>query len=178
MPCINIDECAFGSTASASVPALHALTAHLNLSLALKWASSATLLASAIPVGVCVHSVLLSYSNTMLIGIVLEGSDGAALKEGAMVVVGAFFFFFFFFLNWIYCRTHKLPTDTLRGRMGPLHRVPSSRLGSRYPQGVPSYSTPTSVSGLREWQCLACNGGLPKARPCKDSEKEGVRGRR
>ncbi len=82
MPCINVDECAFGSTASASVPALHALAAHLNLSLALKWASSAALLASAIPVGVCAHSVLLPYSNTTLIGVVLEGSDGAALKEG------------------------------------------------------------------------------------------------
>ena len=72
----------FGSTASASVPTPHALVAHLNLASTLEWASCACPLASAIPVGVCAHSVLLPYSNMTLIGIVLEGSDGATLKEG------------------------------------------------------------------------------------------------
>lgn len=80
----------FGSTASASVPALHALAAHLNPASALKWACSAAPLASAIPAGVRAHSVLLPYSDATLIGVVLEGSDGSALKEGAKAVVGAF----------------------------------------------------------------------------------------
>jgi ubiquinol-cytochrome c reductase core subunit 2 len=80
----------FGSTASASVPTLHALAAHLNPAPALKWASSAAPLASAIPAGVRAHSVLLPYSDATLVGVVLEGKDGAALKEGARAVVGAF----------------------------------------------------------------------------------------
>ena len=80
----------FGSTASASVPALHALAAHLNPASALKWASCAAPLASAIPAGVRAHSVLLPYSDATLIGVMLEGTDGAALKEGAKAVVGAF----------------------------------------------------------------------------------------
>ena len=53
----------FGSTASASVPALHTLAAHLNPASALKWASCASPLASAILVGVRAHSVLLPYSD-------------------------------------------------------------------------------------------------------------------
>jgi ubiquinol-cytochrome c reductase core subunit 2 len=80
----------FGSTASASVPALHALAAYLNPTPALKWASSAAPLASAIPAGVHAHSVVLPYSDATLIGVVLQGKDGAALKEGAKAVVGAF----------------------------------------------------------------------------------------
>jgi ubiquinol-cytochrome c reductase core subunit 2 len=80
----------FGSTATASVPALHALAAHLNPAPALKWATSAAPLASAIPVGVSAYSVLLPYSDATLIGVVLEGTDGGALKEGAKAVVGAF----------------------------------------------------------------------------------------
>ena len=80
----------FGSTASASVPALHALAAHLNPAPALKWATSAAPLASGIPVGVSAHSVLLPYSDATLIGVVLQGTDAGALKEGAKAVVGAF----------------------------------------------------------------------------------------
>ena len=80
----------FGSTATASVPALHALAAHLNPASALKWTSSAAPLASAIPAGVRAHSVLLPYSDATLVGVMLEGKDGAALKEGAKAVVGAF----------------------------------------------------------------------------------------
>jgi len=80
----------FGSTASASVPALHALAAHLNPAPALKWAASAAPLASAIPAGVRAHSVLLPYSDATLLGILLEGRDVAALGEGAKAVVGAF----------------------------------------------------------------------------------------
>jgi ubiquinol-cytochrome c reductase core subunit 2 len=38
----------------------------------------------------CARSVLLPYSDATLIGVVLEGKDGAALKEGAKAVVGAF----------------------------------------------------------------------------------------
>lgn len=80
----------FGSTASASVPALHALAAHLNPAPALKWAGSSAPVASAIPAGINARSVLLPYSDATLIGVVLEGKDGAALKEGAKAVVGAF----------------------------------------------------------------------------------------
>ena len=80
----------FGSTASASVPALHALAAHLNPAPALKWAASAAPLAAAIPAGVHAHSVLLPYSDATLVGILLEGRDAAALGEGAKAVVGAF----------------------------------------------------------------------------------------
>lgn len=80
----------FGSTASASLPALHALAAHLNPAPALKWATSAAPLASAIPTGVSAHSVLLPYSDAALIGVVLEGTDAGALKEGAKAVVAAF----------------------------------------------------------------------------------------
>ena len=80
----------FGSTASASVPALHALAAHLNPAPALKWAGSSAPIASAIPVGIKARSVLLPYSDATLIGVVLEGKDAAALKEGAKAVVGAF----------------------------------------------------------------------------------------
>jgi ubiquinol-cytochrome c reductase core subunit 2 len=80
----------FGSTASASVPALHALAAHLNPAPALKWAASSAPVASTIPTGIHARSVLLPYSDATLIGVVLEGKDGAALKEGAKAVVGAF----------------------------------------------------------------------------------------
>jgi ubiquinol-cytochrome c reductase core subunit 2 len=80
----------FGSTKSTSVPALHALAAHLNPVPALKWASSVAPWASAIPAGVYARSVLLPYSDATLIGVVLEGTDGAALKEGAKAVVAAF----------------------------------------------------------------------------------------
>jgi ubiquinol-cytochrome c reductase core subunit 2 len=80
----------FGSTASASVPALHALAAHLNPAPALKWATSSAPVASGIPAGIHARSVLLPYSDATLIGVVLEGKDGAALKEGAKAVVGAF----------------------------------------------------------------------------------------
>ena len=80
----------FGSTASASVPALHALTAYLNPAPALKWASRTAPFASAIPAGVPAHCVLLPYSDVTLIGVVLERNDGGALKEGAKAVVGAF----------------------------------------------------------------------------------------
>ncbi|KAH9034226.1 LuxS/MPP-like metallohydrolase [Lactarius pseudohatsudake] len=80
----------FGSTASASVPALHALAAHLNPAPALKWATGAAPLASAIPAGVSARSVLLPYSDATLIGVVLEGADAGALAEGAKAVVGAF----------------------------------------------------------------------------------------
>jgi len=69
---------------------LHALAAHLNPASAVKWASSAAPLASAIPAGVHAHSVLLPYSDATLIGVMLEGSDGGALREGAKAVVGAF----------------------------------------------------------------------------------------
>jgi ubiquinol-cytochrome c reductase core subunit 2 len=80
----------FGSTASASVPTLHALAAHLNPEPALKWAASSAPVASGIPAGVRARSVLLPYSDATLIGVVLEGRDGAALREGAKAVVGAF----------------------------------------------------------------------------------------
>ena len=80
----------FGSTASASVPALHALVAHLNLASALEWASCACLLASAILVSVRAHSVLLPYSDAALISVMLEGNDGTVLKEGAKAVVSVF----------------------------------------------------------------------------------------
>jgi len=80
----------FGSTASALVPALHTLAAHLNPASTLKWASCACLLASAIPVGVHAHSVLLPYLDATLIGIIPKRNDGTALKEGAKAVVSAF----------------------------------------------------------------------------------------
>ena len=80
----------FGSTASASVPTLHALAAHLNPEPALKWAASSAPVASGIPAGIRARSVLLPYSDATLIGVVLEGKDGAALREGAKAVVGAF----------------------------------------------------------------------------------------
>jgi len=80
----------FGSTTSASVPAPHALAAHLNPASTLEWASCACLLASAIPVGVRAHSVLLPYSDATLISVIPKRNDGTALKEGAKAVVGAF----------------------------------------------------------------------------------------
>jgi len=80
----------FGSTTSASVPAPHALAAHLNPALTLEWASCACPLASVIPVGVHAHSVLLPYSDTTLISIIPKRNNGTALKEGAKAVIGAF----------------------------------------------------------------------------------------
>ena len=80
----------FGSTTSASVPAPHALTAHLNLASTLEWASCACPLASAIPVGVRAHSVLLPYLDVMLISIISKRNDGTALKEGTKAVVSVF----------------------------------------------------------------------------------------
>ena len=79
----------FGSTTPASVPALHALAAHLNPAPALKWAGSAAPVASAIPAGINARSMLLPYSDATLIGVVLEGKDSASLKEGSKAVVGA-----------------------------------------------------------------------------------------
>ena len=61
----------------------------LNPAPALKWAGSAAPVASAIPAGINARSVLLPYSDATLIGVVLEGKDSAALKEGAKAVVGA-----------------------------------------------------------------------------------------
>ena len=55
----------FSSTTSALVPTLHALVVHLNLASALKWASCASPLASAILVGISARSVLLPYSDMM-----------------------------------------------------------------------------------------------------------------
>jgi len=80
----------FGSTASTSVPTPHVLAAHLNPASTLEWASCACLLASAIPVGVCMHSVLLPYLDATLIGIIPKRNDSTALKEGAKAVVGVF----------------------------------------------------------------------------------------
>ena len=68
----------------------YTLVAHLNPASALKWASSAAPFTSAVPAGVCTHSVLVPYSDSAFIGVLLEGSDGAALKEGAKTVVGVF----------------------------------------------------------------------------------------
>ena len=70
----------FGSTASASVPALHAPAAHLNPAPALKWAGSSAPVASAIPAGIKARCVLLPYSDATAIGVVLEGKDAAAGK--------------------------------------------------------------------------------------------------
>ncbi|KAI0252304.1 Metalloenzyme, LuxS/M16 peptidase-like protein [Lactifluus subvellereus] len=81
----------FGSSSkSASLPALHALAAHLDPSPALKWAAGAAPLASAIPARVRARSVLLPYSDATLVGVVLEGADGRALGEGARAVAAAF----------------------------------------------------------------------------------------
>ena len=80
----------FGSTASASVPAPHALVAHLNPVSTLEWASCACPLASAIPVGVRAHSVLLPYLDAMLISVIPKRNDSTVLKEGAKAVIGAF----------------------------------------------------------------------------------------
>ena len=80
----------FGSITPTSVPALHALATHLNPARALKWAGSAAPVASAISAGINAHSVGLLYSDVTLIGVVLEGKDSAALKEGAKAVVGTF----------------------------------------------------------------------------------------
>jgi hypothetical protein len=43
---------------------------------------------SSIPAGINVRSVLPPYSDVMLIGVMLKGKDGAALKEHAKAVVG------------------------------------------------------------------------------------------
>jgi ubiquinol-cytochrome c reductase core subunit 2 len=81
----------FGSTSTASVPALHALAAHLNPSPSLKWSTSSTSpLAPSIPSGVSAHSILLPYTDASLIGVMLTGTDASALKEGAKAVVQAF----------------------------------------------------------------------------------------
>jgi len=80
----------FGSTTSALVPTPHVLAAHLNPASMLEWASCACPLASAIPVSVCAHSVLLPYLDVTLISVIPKRNDGTALKEGAKAVVGAF----------------------------------------------------------------------------------------
>jgi ubiquinol-cytochrome c reductase core subunit 2 len=81
----------FGSTSTASVPALHALAAHLNPSPSLKWSTSSTSpLAPSIPSGVSAHSILLPYTDASLIGVMLTGTNASALKEGAKAVVQAF----------------------------------------------------------------------------------------
>jgi len=80
----------FSSTASALVPAWHALAAHLNLASALKWASCASPLAS--DPGRCQRTQhpppLLG--RDALIGIMLKGNDGTVLKDGTKAVVGVF----------------------------------------------------------------------------------------
>jgi len=80
----------FGSTASASVPTLHTLAAHLNPASTLEWASCACPLVSAIPVGVHAHSVLLPYSDMTLIGVIPKRNDSTVLKEGTKAVIGVF----------------------------------------------------------------------------------------
>jgi len=66
------------------------LAAHLNPASMLEWASCACLLASAIPVGVHIHSMLLPYLDAMLISVIPKRNNGTALKEGAKAVIGAF----------------------------------------------------------------------------------------
>lgn len=80
----------FGSTASTSIPALHALNAHLNPTPSLKWCSSTSPLASSIPSTISAQSILLPYSDASLIGVMLAGTDASALKEAAKAVVQAF----------------------------------------------------------------------------------------
>ena len=80
----------FGSTASTSIPALHALSAHLNPTPSLKWSNSTSPLASSIPSSISAQSILLPYSDAALIGVMLAGTDASALKEAAKAVVQSF----------------------------------------------------------------------------------------
>ena len=80
----------FSSTTSASVPAWHALTVHLNLASALKYASYASLLASDPGQCQCAQHPPSLLGCDVLIGIMLKRNDGAVLKDGTKAVVGAF----------------------------------------------------------------------------------------
>jgi len=77
-----------------------------------------------------------------------------------------FFFFFFFFFGIVFIvNSNKLQTDTLRGLMGPLRRIPARQAGVTLVPGHPFASTPTSIGSL--WECadIACNRGYISTLP-------------
>ncbi|KAI0056823.1 LuxS/MPP-like metallohydrolase [Artomyces pyxidatus] len=77
----------FGTTSAAQLPALHALSAHLSPTPAVKWSTGTAPLSTVIPTGVTARTVLLPYSDATLFGILIEGADASKVGEAAKKAV-------------------------------------------------------------------------------------------
>lgn len=80
----------FGTSGTASLPALYALNAHISPVPSVKWTTGTSPLSASIPAGVHASTVILPYSDATLFGILLEGYDAKAVSAGAKAAVDAF----------------------------------------------------------------------------------------
>lgn len=78
----------FGTT-GATAPELAVLAAHLDPTPAVKWSQGLSPIASSIPAGTSVRSVLLPYSDATLFGLLVQGPTTAAVKEAGTAAVTA-----------------------------------------------------------------------------------------
>ncbi|KAL0574632.1 ubiquinol-cytochrome c reductase core subunit 1 [Marasmius crinis-equi] len=68
---------------------LAALAAHLSPAPSVKWSQGLSPIASSIPRGTSVQSVYLPYSDATLLGFLVQGHDGASVKEAGKAAVSA-----------------------------------------------------------------------------------------
>ncbi|KAK1226824.1 ubiquinol-cytochrome c reductase core subunit 1 [Marasmius sp. AFHP31] len=78
----------FGAAGKPSAE-LAALAAHISPAPSVKWSRGISPIASAIPEGTTVQSVYLPYSDATLLGFLIQGQNGAAVKEAGKAAVSA-----------------------------------------------------------------------------------------
>lgn len=80
----------FGTSGTASLPALYALNAHISPAPSVKWTTGTSTLSASIPAGVHASTVILPYSDATLFGVLLEGYDAKAVSAASKAAVDAF----------------------------------------------------------------------------------------
>lgn len=80
----------FGTSGTASLPALYALNAHIDPVPSVKWTTGTSPLSAAIPAGVHARTVVLPYSDAALFGVLLQGDDAKAVGSAAKAAVDVF----------------------------------------------------------------------------------------
>ena len=78
----------FGSTGAPSAE-LGALAAHLSPQPSIKWSKGLSDIATALPEGTSVQSVYLPYTDATLVGLLVQGTNGANVKEAGKIAVQA-----------------------------------------------------------------------------------------
>lgn len=78
----------FGSTGAPSAE-LGALAAHLSPQPSVKWSKGLSYIATVLPEGTSVQSVYLPYTDGTLVGLLVQGTNAANLKEAGKVAVQA-----------------------------------------------------------------------------------------